>query len=199
MLSKEDLKVVINGMLRCVGYELKDNCLSTIVAQNGINGWIVSAIPPFLPEFETNPNTVFYFMDEHSSANLYSIAWYEGNVLNFVVKQTFVKANAPWYHNLPILQIVYDTSNNTAWFLYRYHAIVGKIEENKQFKANRIPIIMNNSAKETLTISDMIEELSDCFDPKLTVDTLEHEIHTDQGETCGLPDLIKFFKERNMI
>ena len=28
---------------------------------------------------------------------------------------------------------------------------------------------------------------------------LEHEIEIDKGETCGLPDLIRFFKNRNML
>ena len=58
---------------------------------------------------------------------------------------------------------------------------------------------MNNFTKKALTISDLIEELSNCFDPELTADVLEHEIEIDKGETCGLPDLIRFFKNRNML
>lgn len=196
MLSREELTVVIDGMLRCAGYELKANNLSNIVAKSGINGWIIHSRPNILTQYE---NTVFQFTDEYSDANLNVVAWYEGEVLNFVVSNNLVRDGAPWYHSLPIWQIAYDTSNNTAWFLYRYHAIVGSVDENKQFKANRIPIIMNNSAKETLTISDIIEELSNCFDPELTVDVVEHEIETDKGETYGLPDLISFFKGRNML
>ena len=195
MLSREELTVVIDGMLRCAGYEFQTNNLYDIVAKNGINGWIIYARPN-MPQYE---NTVFQFTDEHSDANLNAVAWYEGEVLNFVVSNNYDRDSAPWYHSLPIWQIAYDTSNNTAWFLYRYHAIVGSVDENKQFKANRIPIIMNNSAKEILTISDIIDELSDCFDPELTVDVVEHEIETDKGETYGLPDLISFFKGRNML
>lgn len=196
MLSKEELSVVIDGMLRCAGYELKANSLHSIVAKNGINGWII----PARPNIQTRPeNTVFEFIDEHSDANLNAVAWYEGDVLNFVVSNNFVRANAPWYHSLPVWQIAYDTANNTAWFLYRYHCIVGSIDKNKQFKANRITTIMNHSVKETLTISDIIEDLSDCFDPRLPVDVVEHEIETDKGETFGLPDLIRLFKDRNML
>lgn len=196
MLPKEELTVVIDGMLRCVGYELKANKLYNIVAKNGMNDWITHRRPKTQTQYE---NIVFEFIDAHSDANLNAVAWYEGEVLNFVVSNNFVKVGAPWYRSLPIWQIAYDTSNNTAWFLYRRHAIVGRVDENKQFKANRIPIIMNNSAKKTLTISDIIEELSDCFDPELTVDVVEHEIGTDKGETYGLPDLISFFKGRNML
>ncbi len=196
MLSKEELTVVIDEMLRCVGYELYSGDLHHIIAKNGINGWIIPGRPSILTQYK---NTVFEFIDEHSAANLNVVAWYEGDVLNFLVCNNLVSASAPWYHSLPICQIAFDTSNNTAWFLYRYHAIVGRVDENKQFKANRIPIIMNNSTKETLTISDLIEELSDCFDPELTADVLEHEIEIDKGETCGLPDLIRFFKNRNML
>ena len=196
MLSKEELTLVIDGMLRCAGYELKANSLRDIVAKNGINDWIIPARPNIQTQYE---NTVFEFIDEHSDANLNAVAWYEGEVLNFVVSNNFVRADAPWYQSLPIWQIAYDTSNNTAWFLYRYHAIVGSVDENKQFKANRIPIIMNNSDKETLTIADIIEELSDCFDPELTADVVEHEIKTDKEESYGLPDLISFFKGRNML
>lgn len=196
MLSKEELKVVIDGMLRCAGYELNANMSCGIVAKNGINSWIIPARPKIQTQYE---NTVFEFIDEHSDANLNAVAWYEGEILNFVVSNNFVETGAPWYHSLPIWRIAYDTSNNTAWFLYRYHAIVGRVDENKQFKANRIPNIMNKFAKETLIISDIIENLSNCFDPELTADVVEHEIETDYGETYGLPDLIKFFKDRNML
>lgn len=196
MLAKEELTVVINGMLRCVGYELNPNIPCGIVAKNGRSGWIIAGRPKIQTQYE---NTVFEFIDEHSEANLNAVAYYEGEVLNFVVSNNFVKAGSPWYHSLPIWQIAYDTSNNTAWFLYRYHAIVGRVDENKQFKANRIPDIMNNSTKKTLTISDMIEELSGCFNPELTVDVVEHEIETNDGENYGLPDLISFFKERNIL
>ena len=196
MLSKEELPVVIDGMLRCVGYELKFNNLYAIRAKSGINDWIIPTRPTILARPE---NTVFEFTDECGDADLNAIAWYEGDVLNFVVNKIFISANATWYHSLPICQIDYDTSNNTAWFLYRYHCIVGNVDKNKQFKANRIATIMNHSAKKTLTVSEIIEDLSDCFDPELTADVVEHEIETDKGETYGLPDLIRFFKERNML
>lgn len=196
MLSKEELTVVIDQMLRCVGYELKSNSLKEIVAKNGINNWIIPGRPNILTRHQ---KTVFEFIDEHSDANLNAVAWYEGDVLNFVVENNFVKVGAPWYHTLPIWKISYDTSKNTSWFLYRYHAIVGSVDENKQFKANRIPVIMNKTSETALTIDGIIEELDKYFDPELTADVVEQEIETDLGETYGLPDLIRFFKDRKIL
>jgi hypothetical protein len=198
MLQKEELPVVINGMLRCVGYELVNNNLSEIVAQNGINGWIQYGRPNFLVQ-PLHQNTVFQFIDEHSNANLNAVAWYEDDILNFVVDTNFRQIHVPWYNKLPILQIAYNTSKNTAWFMYQRHCIVGSIDENKQFKANRITTIMNNSIKKDLTLLDIIEELNYFYDSNLTVEVLKKEIELDDGETCGLPDLIRFFKERQML
>lgn len=195
--GSEDDRSLINGMLQCIGYDLRDH--GYVLAKNreipSSLLWIRD-IPKILKNDQEN--NIFEFIDEYTGydANLNGRAWYEGTVLNLLVINNFVRMSDPWYRSLPILQVAYDSSNNTASFLYRRHALIGKIE-NKKLKANRIPAICNCCSDEISTFEQLIKELDNCFDLELTPDVLEKEIET--GEVFGPPDLIRFFKKIEIL
>jgi len=199
MLEQQELVKTVDLMLRCTGYRLLGESLrSDLTTDYGPTGWIIRARPwgiCWRPD-----NIVYEFIDEHSSANKNGVFWWDGDDLNFVVVSNFVSAHGPWYEQLPVLQMSYDTAKNTAWFFFRMHAVIGKVDENKQFKANRFPVLMKISDKDEVDVEEYAKTLLDNhYDPEMTAEALEKEIRRDRGEKFGLPEIIHFLRERRML
>ena len=195
MISKKDLPLVINGLLRCIGYEYEPET-DKVTSKRGINNGITRS----RNGLEVHPNTLFEFMDESKEnwANLNAVLWHKDGIIKFVVKNNFVQKTSMWYSEFPLLRITYDPSDKTGSFLYRYHGIVGRID-NKELKANRIPKLIKHSSKDVLSVKDLVEELNTCFDPDLTADVLSKELNEELYEFYGLPDIIQFFKDRDIL
>ena len=196
MLEERELVKTVDLMLRCTGYWLRGDMLGAYpTTMYRPTAWIIRARPNICWKPE---NIVYEFIDEYSEANKNGVFWWEGDVLNFLVTNNFVQINAPWYKQLPVLQMSYDTAKNTAWFFFRMHAVVGRVEKDQIFKANRVPNLLKEMGEE-VSVEQFVEKLETCYDPEMTPEVLEAEIETGGGEQYGLPNIIHFLKERGLV
>lgn len=198
MLEGTELVKTVDLMLRCTGYWLTGESLrANPTTTYGPTDWIIRARPRGI--CWTPENMVYEFIDEYSEANKNGVIWWEGDVLNFLVVNNFVRANAPWYAQLPTLQMSYDTAKNTAWFFFRMHAVVGYVGEDRVFKANRIPALLSQIEGDEVSVQKFVEAVQNCYNPEMTLEALKTEIHRDKGECFGLPEIIQFLKERRIV
>lgn len=184
-------KSILMAFLGCVGYEFvngrmrpKTHSGDMIYGENLLKS----------REIE---NTIFEFSDDNS--NLSVIAYYVGDDLHFSATNNFIKADAPWYARLPMLEAAFNVQENTFWFMYRPHCLVAKLDKDKKFKACRITDLLNALDDDTdeIETDNAIALLDKEFDPELTVEVLSKEIEPE--EKYGLPDLFEGLKKLGVL
>ena len=177
-----DLFPVTKMVLDFCGYNYaEDGVITSKDSHSAVHG------PNWYPElFPKDAKACIKIMSEEQNNALYLFKKDNG-ALFFVQDELMKYASGPWYMSFPILNFYYMRGGES-WFLWREHAMIGKISESGMITAYRISNEIIEGTKrshpgERLTIENMVKVLGTTFDEPLRPEELEREI----------PQFVNFF------